>query len=91
MWAVRSHESTSIGGHDDDNGGSNVSSGASKRRRSSDKGRCFNCGVRGHFSRECTKLRKEEALLPNADEEAMIYECQTLAGVTLVKKSKMLV
>ncbi|CAN6272717.1 unnamed protein product [Urochloa humidicola] len=53
----------------DDDGGSSVRSGTSRRRRSSGKGRCFNCGVRDHFSRECPKPRKEEALYGNADEE----------------------
>jgi hypothetical protein len=54
---------------DDDDGGSSTSLRASRHRRSSGKGRCFNCGVRGHFSMECTKPRKEEALLADADDE----------------------
>jgi hypothetical protein len=54
---------------DDDDGGNSTSSRASRRRRSSGKGRCFNCDVRDHFSRECTKPRKEEALLADADDE----------------------
>ncbi|KAG2538670.1 hypothetical protein PVAP13_9NG419842 [Panicum virgatum] len=63
------------GGREDDNdddGASSVRSGASGRRRSSGKGRCFNCGVRSHFSRECPKPRKEEALYGNADDEATL-------------------
>ncbi|CAN6244186.1 unnamed protein product [Urochloa humidicola] len=53
----------------DDDGTTSICSGASGHRHSSGKGRCYNCGVRSHFSRECPKPRKEEALYSNADEE----------------------
>ena len=40
-----------------------------RHKSKSGKGKCFNCGVRGHFSTECPKPRKEEALLANVDDE----------------------
>uniref|UniRef100_A0ACD5TIC8 Uncharacterized protein n=1 Tax=Avena sativa TaxID=4498 RepID=A0ACD5TIC8_AVESA len=52
------------GGHDHDDGGSSVDSGARGRR-----GKCWNCGVRDHFSRDCPEPRKEKALLANVDDE----------------------
>ncbi|XP_071679457.1 uncharacterized protein [Lolium perenne] len=52
------------GGHDHDDGGSSVDSGARGRR-----GKCWNCGVRGHFSRDCPEPRKEKALLVDVDDE----------------------
>jgi hypothetical protein len=72
--ALKDHVGNGDGGHRgggcaNNDGGSSVSSGASKRWRSSGKGRHFNCGVRGHFSRECTKPRKEEVLPADANDE----------------------
>jgi hypothetical protein len=45
---------------------------AQQKSKKSSIGRYFNCGVRGHFARDCRKLKKEEALLANANEEATL-------------------
>ena len=56
------------GSHDKDDGdASSTSSGARRRYR----GRCFNCGVRGHRTRDCRET-KERALLADADEPALL-------------------
>jgi hypothetical protein len=61
------------GGHedssDDDDRTSSVRSGASGSRRGGGRGRCFSCGVRGHFSRECPKRKKKAAMFGDAKEE----------------------
>jgi hypothetical protein len=55
------------GGHDDDDDdGSSTSSG---RGRSRYRGKCFDCGVRGHMARDCPKKKKERALLVDVDDE----------------------
>jgi len=61
------------GGHggdrDDDDGGSSTSS---ERGRSRYRGKCFDCGVRGHMARDCLKKKREKALLCDVDEEATL-------------------
>jgi len=51
---------------DDDDGGSSTSSGRSRSRY---RGKCFDCGIRGHRARDCPKKKKEQALLADVDEE----------------------
>ncbi|KAE8771262.1 hypothetical protein D1007_56860 [Hordeum vulgare] len=45
--------------HDDDGAGSTASGGAAKRQGR--RGRCYNCGQRVHFRRECPKPLQAEA------------------------------
>ncbi|CAM0957048.1 unnamed protein product [Alopecurus aequalis] len=66
QWEARRRQSG--GGHDHgDNERSNVASGVRRR------GKCHNCGVRGHFARDCRKLKKEQALLTEVDEKSGLY------------------
>jgi len=53
---------------DDDDGSSSTSSG---RGRSRYRGKCFDCGVRGHKARDCPK-KKERAMLADVEEEAAL-------------------
>lgn len=54
------------GSHDDDDDGSSTSS---RRGRSRYRGKCFDCGERGHMARNCPRKKKEQTLLCNVDEE----------------------
>jgi hypothetical protein len=43
-----------------------------RQKKKSSIGKCFNCGNRDHFTRDCPKPRKEEALFADAEEEATL-------------------
>ncbi|KAE8818952.1 retrotransposon protein [Hordeum vulgare] len=67
QWATRQRQQGGKFDHDNDDAGS-TTSGSGVRRR----GRCYNCGVHVHFSRDCRKAKKvaeEKALLVDIDDD----------------------
>jgi hypothetical protein len=52
--------------------GDDGTSTCSGRSRSRYRGKCFECGERGHQVRDCPRKKKEAALLCDADEEAAL-------------------
>ncbi|XP_062223882.1 uncharacterized protein LOC133922530 [Phragmites australis] len=56
--------------NDDDDRGS--TSSGSRRGGSRYRGRCFECGERGHRAKDCRGKKKERALLADVDDEPML-------------------
>ncbi|KAL6622998.1 hypothetical protein ACP70R_032877 [Stipagrostis hirtigluma subsp. patula] len=57
------------GGHEDSDDDRSTTSSGSRRGGSRYRGRCFDCGERGHMARNCPRKKKERALLCDADDE----------------------
>ncbi|KAE8768487.1 hypothetical protein D1007_60031 [Hordeum vulgare] len=60
QWRARERHRDGARGEDDDDGTASTTSGGRDNRH----GKCYKCGVTGHFKRECPLLRKEPAVGP---------------------------
>jgi hypothetical protein len=56
-------------GHGEDDDDTNSTCSDASRRSCRYRGRCFDCGERGHMARNCPRKKKEKALLADVEEE----------------------
>ena len=77
-WRQRGGKERACGGgsghggdHDEDDRNSTCS-GASGRSGRRNRGRCFNCGERGHVAKYCPKVHDGKTLMAEADEEPIL-------------------